>query len=622
MTHKQTRPYGLWDSPLSPRWIAQSLRLEDVAWTGHHLVWSEARGGRNIVVIAREGEAPRDAFAEHSARGTIGYGGGSFGLAANALYFVANHRIYKSPLGPGQPRPITPQFGDTASPVVSPDGQWLLFIHSYEGTDVLALVDVEGEFWPQRIVTGADFYMQPVWHPREPLIAWVEWNHPNMPWDGSEIYVGKLQGHPPRLAERRHIAGSSDTPVFQPAFSPDGRFLSYIITEGEWDRLEVFDLGTGRRRPVLEGEGWVLAAPAWVQGMRTYGWTPDGKSLYVRQNNRGFAQLLRVDVEGGSPLTVDLGPYTWFEQPAISPTTGRVAMIASSSRISPRLITWEDKGIRVVRRSTTESIPPEDLAEPIPIEWTVGDGTTVHGLYYPPTNHRYTGKGLPPAIINVHGGPTSQRVANFNADAQFFASRGWAVLEVNYRGSTGYGRSYMNALKGHWGEYDVEDVVAAARALVEQKLAHPKKLVIKGGSAGGYTVLNALIRYPGLFKAGICLYGVSDLFTLAMDTHKFESHYLDTLVGPLPEAAARYREWSPIFHADRIRDPLAIFQGKEDRVVPPEQAERLVDILRRNKVPHLYRLYEGEGHGWRNPETIESYYNDVLTFLKIHVLFA
>ena len=625
-THKKVeRPYGLWTSPLTPRMMAQSLRLTDVQWdTGTPtLAWVEGRSGQNIIVVQKDLDAPRDLFAEHSARGGVGYGGGEFAPAGGKVIFAQKDRLFLQELRSGNPRPITPQFGAMASPSSSPDGRWVLFVHSYERTDVLAIVDTEGELWPQKLATGADFYMQPVWHPDGRRVAWVEWDHPNMPWDGTRLFLGTLdESVPPRLRERVHVAGDRDVPVFQPAFSPDGRFLSYIITDGEWDRLELYDLNSGERRSLLEGDELVLGGPAWVQGLRTHAWRRDSQVIFVRQNRRGFAELLRVDVETGDVASVPLGEYTWFDQIAASPHEDRLAFIASASRVPARVVTQIGEEIYVHRRSSTETVALDDLSEPVPIEWSAPDGTTVHGLFYPPTNSRFTGKGLPPAIINIHGGPTSQRVANFNADAQFFATRGWAVVEVNYRGSTGYGRSYMNALKGHWGEYDVEDAVGAARALVEKGLADPDRLVIKGGSAGGYTVLNTLIHHPGVFKAGICLYGVSNLFTLAADTHKFEERYLDTLVGPLPEAAARYREWSPIFHADKIRDPLAIFQGAEDRVVPPDQSESIVQVLRANKVPHIYRLYEGEGHGWRKAETIEAYYNDVLTFLRDHVLFA
>lgn len=622
MSKKVERPYGLWESSITPGMVARGLRLTDVQWDsdGQTLAWVEGRSGQNILVVQEQDDAPRDLLDEHSARGSVGYGGGDFAIAHHVVYFAEKGRLYRQPLRAGSPEPITPQFGDLASPTVSPDGRWVLFVHSYERVDVLAVVDTEGTLWPQRLATGADFYMQPVWHPDSNYMAWVEWDHPNMPWDGTRLFLARVEGEPPRAVERTLIAGGDEVPVFQPTFSPDGRFLSYIVTEGEWDSLVMYDLKSGERRILLEG--MVLGAPAWVQGLRTHGWRADSRAVYVRRNDRGFGSLLRVDVESGKVETVNLGPYTWLDQVTPAPVGDRLAFIASSPRVPARVVSWEEGRLRVRRRSTSEVIPREDLAEPRPIQWSAPDGTTVHGLYYPPTSARFVGRGLPPAIINVHGGPTSQRVANFNTDAQFFTSRGWAVVEVNYRGSTGYGKSYTQALRGHWGEYDVEDAVGAARALVEQGLADPGKLVIKGGSAGGYTVLNTLIHHPGVFKAGICLFGVSNLFTLAADTHKFEERYLDSLVGPLPEAAARYREWSPVFHADRIQDPIAVFQGKEDKVVPPDQAESIVASLRARNVPHIYRLYEGEGHGWRNAETIEAYYKDVLAFLREHVLFA
>jgi len=277
---------------------------------------------------------------------------------------------------------------------------------------------------------------------------------------------------------------------------------------------------------------------------------------------------------------------------------------------------------QVEARSGSESLAPEFLPAPLPLTWKAPGGSPVYGLYTPPANPDFTGGGLPPAILHIHGGPTSQTPITYSAVASYFTSRGYAYLEVNYRGSTGYGRGYRNALRLRWGEVDVEDAVGGAQALADQGLADPGKIVIMGGSAGGYTVLNALVRYPGRFKAGVCEYGVSNLFTLAMDTHKFEQRYLDSMVGPLPEAAARYHEWSPIFHADAIRDPLAVFQGKDDKVVPPVQSEEIVAALRQGGVPHIYKLYDGEGHGFRKRETIIDFLQETERFLQQHVLFA
>jgi dipeptidyl aminopeptidase/acylaminoacyl peptidase len=603
--------------------MAQSLRLKDVQWDsdGETLVWLEERSDQGVLVCRTKDEAPRDLTDELSVRARVGYGGGDFTAAHGHVIFAAqNGRLYRQPLHHGRPEPFTPEFGHAAAPTVSPDGRWVLFVHTYERTDVLALVDAEGNLWPQKLVSGADFYMQPVWHPAGDRIAWVEWDHPNMPWDGTRLKVARLAGDPPRVVEETLVAGGENVPIFQPAFSPTGRFLSYIITPDEWDQLVLYDLESGERRVLVKDA--VLGAPAWVQGMRTYGWMSDDRHICYRRNDHGFASLWHCDTATGESTPLDIAPYTWIEQIAPAPAGERIAFIASAATVPTRIVTWEAGRLTVQRRSTSETIPPEDLPTPQAISWQAPDGTTVHGLYYPPTSSRYTGTGLPPAIVNIHGGPTSQRVASYSADAAFFTSRGFGYLEVNYRGSTGYGRSYMDALKGHWGEYDVEDAVGAAQALATQKLADPQRLVIKGGSAGGYTVLNVLIHHPGVFKAGICLFGVSNLFTLAADTHKFEERYLDSLVGPLPEAAERYRAWSPVFHADRIRDPIAIFQGAEDKVVPPDQSESIVAALRARGVPHLYRLFEGEGHGWRKAETIAAYYEEVIRFLREHVLFA
>jgi dipeptidyl aminopeptidase/acylaminoacyl peptidase len=283
----------------------------------------------------------------------------------------------------------------------------------------------------------------------------------------------------------------------------------------------------------------------------------------------------------------------------------------------------DDAAVETIhRRSSTESIPSAQLAEAQAIMWPGHDSEAVHGLYYPPTSDRFEGTGQPPLIVYVHGGPTSQTLATYNPTVQFFATRGFAMLVPNYRGSTGYGKAYMNKLRGNWGIYDVEDSATGAIHLAQQGLADPFKVVILGGSAGGFTVLQSLVEKPGFYKAGVCLYGVSNQFSLLTDTHKFEEHYSDSLLGPMPEAADVYRARSPLFQVDRIVDPLIVFQGADDKVVPRDQSDRLVASLKARGIPHEYHVYEGEGHGWRKPETIDHYFNAVMRFLKHHVLYA
>jgi dipeptidyl aminopeptidase/acylaminoacyl peptidase len=356
--------------------------------------------------------------------------------------------------------------------------------------------------------------------------------------------------------------------------------------------------------------------------MHSYGWDRTGQVIYYLRNYAGWGSLWRVDIANGESTEISVLPYTWLSQLSVSPLNDELAFIASAESIPDRVVRWDGRRLTIEARSEGETLAPEFLAVPEPLEWKAPDGTIVHAIYHAPTNPEFTSPGLPPVILNIHGGPTSQTPARYAPETAYFTSRGYGWLEVNYRGSTGYGKTYMQSLRQNWGKYDVEDAVGGAQALITHKLADPHKLVIKGRSAGGYTVLNALEQHPGKFKAGICLFGVSNLFTLVMDTHKFEARYMDSMVGPLPEAAARYHEWSPIFHVDRIRDAVAIFQGNADKVVPPYQSEEIVVELRRRGIPHIYRLYEGEGHGFRKQETIADYLEQTERFLRQFVLFS
>ncbi|MEE2710268.1 MAG: S9 family peptidase [Gemmatimonadota bacterium] len=621
MTNKQNAPFGFWKSSFTPSTMGGQLRFSDVLWDsdGQRLVWLEGRSGRGVLVCREGTNAPYDLNDEHNVRAGVGYGGGDFTVSHGCVVYVEKSgRLFRQSLNSGPAGAITPAFGHAGSPVVSPDGEWVLYVHSYERTDVLALTNLDGVKWPVNLVSGSDFYMQPAWHPDGGRIAWIEWDQPNMPWDGTRLKLGRLSESVTGAVEETLITGNEETSVFQPEFSPDGEWLSYITTEDEWDELIIHNLKSDER--VVLDKDTTLAEPAWIQGIRVYGWGPDSKEIYYQRNDQGTGTLWQVNTGTGERSKVETGPYSWLQQISVSPSDNAIVCTASSPAVPDRVITIESSGITIHRRSSSEQVSASEMSIPGPLSWEAPDGTRVYGLYYPPHNSRYSCEGAPPAMIAIHGGPTGQRTANYSGEAAFYTSRGYAFLDVNYRGSTGYGRSYMVALRGHWGAYDAEDAVGGAQALIDQGLADPDRIVIKGGSAGGYTVLNALIHHPGVFKAGLCLYGVTNLFTLATETHKFEEKYLDLMVGTLPEHGDRYQAWSPIFHADKIRDPIAVFQGTEDQVVPPGQAESIVSVLHRNGVPHIYRRYEGEGHGWRKTSTIESFYEDVDTFLKQYVL--
>jgi dipeptidyl aminopeptidase/acylaminoacyl peptidase len=635
---KKRKPFGMWTSPIGPGMVAQRLRLEDVQWDsdGRTLLWVEGRGDRGVLCSRLGDEGGRDLSGDLSVRAGVGYGGGEF-TASNGQVVFADRggQLHRRDLEHDQPHPITPPFGAVASPALSPDGRRLLYVYTDGKTDLLAMVDAQGVEWPVQAARGADFYMQPVWHPSDELIAWVEWDHPNMPWDGTRLMLADiapinstLNMKPegvftiPPLQNQRCLAGDNQTPVSQPQFSPDGRYLAYIISNGEWDDLVLYDIKRDEKRILLHGEGFAIIQPNWVQGMRFYGWSHDSRRIFYIRNARGFSELWSAQVEDGTEAQIDISPYTWIKQLSVSPVEDRLAFIASGPTAPARVVTWFENTVRVEKRSSPENVSPEYLPIPREISWPAPDGTRVCGLYYPPTNPAFESEGLPPAMVNIHGGPTSQSTSEFSAEIAYFTSRGYAWLEVNHRGSTGYGRSYQNMLRKRWGEVDTEDAAGAAGALKDQNLADYQRLVIKGGSAGGYTVLNALIHHPGVFKGGLCLYGVSNLFTVELDSHKFEEHYNDTMIGPLPGSADKYKAWSPVYHARNIRDSLAIFQGSIDRVVPPGQSEEILAVLRENHIPHFYRLYEGEGHGFRKSETILDFLAQVEHFLQQYVLFA
>jgi dipeptidyl aminopeptidase/acylaminoacyl peptidase len=625
MTNKTIKPFGLWPSPVSPVMMGQRVRLDNPQYDsdGQTLVWLEGRSDRGVLVARPCGEGPLDLTDEHPVRAQVGYGGGDFSVAQGAVIFAerSSGRLFRRGLGFDRPRPITPANGYAASPILSPDGNWVAYVWSDGKTDLIALVDSEGHEWPLKLARGADFYMQPVWHPSGMMLAWIEWNHPNMPWDGTHLKLGRLVGTPPRCEEEVEIICSPECSVQQPQFSPDGNWLSFIIESGEWDDLVVHNLVSGEQFILVHGDGFHLSQPAWVQGIRYHGWNFTSQKIYYLRYDGGMASLWAVDLETCESIQIDTTPYTWLTQLSVSPVCEEVAFCASAPSTPERVVRWNEQGLHIEARSGSETLSPDFLATPQDITFLSG-GTAVHALYYPPTHPAFEGEGLPPAILNVHGGPTGAATLSFNNGAAYFTTRGYAYVELNYRGSAGYGRTYRNLLRERWGEADVEDAVNCAQDLAARGLVDGQRIVIKGGSAGGYTVLNALVHHPGVFKAGVCLFGVSNLFNLAMDTHKFEERYLDTMVGPLPAAAARYHAWSPVFHFSSLRDPIAVFQGKEDKVVPPEQAEEIIKALRQNNIAHIYRLYEGEGHGWRKTETTIDYLQQTERFLQQQVLFS
>ena len=624
---------GLWESPLAPGQGAARIRPSDVQWTASGgLVWREDRSGTGVLVVRESLDGPsRDLVAERSVRARVGYGGGDFSVSGDQVFFVSGGRIFRRGLEDSESAPVTPPWGRAAAPSASPDGRRLVYVHSAEGVDCVGLARTDGSGWPMQLASGRDFYMQPAWHPDGRRVAWIAWDHPNMPWDGSGLYLGDAgcrtasgDGPEPVL-----VAGdpAGSVAVFQPAFSPDGRYLSFVCDGEGWFNLWLYDLENGSLQPLVQ-EPFEYAGPAWIQGLRSHAWTPSGGAVYAIRLSRGRAALVRVDLEErrSQPVGGGLSRYSALSQLSPAPEGERVALLGSSPLLPRRVLTVSAHGAVAIWSQVTPD-PPKAvyLGHPRPLSWRVRSEVDLphpldcHGLFYRPRNPAHRRTSPPPAVIRVHGGPTSQALVEYRFEIPFLTSRGFAVLDLNYRGSSGYGRAYRDALKGQWGVADVEDTRSAADTLVSSGRADPNRLFVLGGSAGGLTVLLCLIRYPGLFRAGVCLYGVSDLLALARETHKFEAHYLDSLVGLLPRDESLYRERSPLGRAGSIQDPVALFQGEDDEVVPPSQSDRIAEALAGRGVPHIYHRFPGEGHGWKKSRTIETYLEALQEFLAEHV---
>jgi dipeptidyl aminopeptidase/acylaminoacyl peptidase len=612
---KKKMPFGLWPTILSPETIALGKRLSDVQWHQgtDELIWEEGRSTQTTLISMNGEGTLRELLDTFTPKGGVGYGGGSFCVDRGEIIFAEkDQRLIHISGRYGQPTAITPVLGGAAAPSISPDHQWVVYVSSDGKQDVLAAVPLDGSRWPVQLVQGADFYMQPCWHPQGGAVA----------WDGTLLCLGHLNTENGiRLTEKIVVDGDETHAARQPQFSPDGRFLSYIIEESEWDTLVLFDLESCEKHKLVIGNGYNLSEPAWIQGTRSYGWSADSQCITFFKIKGSFVSLWQVDVKTGKQVQIPTDPYTYLEQMSVSQTTDEIALIASAANYPARIMRWNGKTWKIVTYATTDLLDPQELPTCEEISWKASDGTKVYGLFYAPHNSNWKADGPPPTFVNVHGGPTSCAMASYSSFAAYFTGRGYGWLEVNHRGSSGYGRTYRELLQGSWGILDVEDAVEGAHWLANQHLADGNRVVIRGGSAGGYTVLNALTMFPGVFAAGISLYGISNLFSLAVDTHKFEAHYQDSLIGKLPKAAGKYHARSAIFHADQIRDPLMIFQGDKDTVVPLNQSEQIVAEIRKLGIPYLYKVYEGEGHGFRKSEHIVDSIHQVERFLMQHVLF-
>jgi dipeptidyl aminopeptidase/acylaminoacyl peptidase len=563
---------------------------------GRRLAWVETVSGRSDIVVA-----PADASGPPvvvTADAPAGPFGGFTWAGDQLVYAAADGRLVAVPACGGPLRVLSPD-GEAAAPVASPDGGRIAFVLERDDTCDIAVVPTDRSAWPTRLSTGADWAFDPAWAPDGRTLAWHEWDFPDMPWDASRIVVRGVDGLAP-MGSPQVLAGGDGVACGQPRFSPGGA-LAFVCDRTGWMNVWVGDPDGKGARPLVD-EPFEHADPTWGAGQRSYAWALDGSALALCRNEGGFGRLVIVPVSGGDPRPIGKGWHHFLDW-----SPAGIAAVRSGG-VTPPSVVVADPTEPGVRRVLAQGAPAALVAagpvEPDTVSWTGEDGGTVHGLLYRPATSALGPGTEPPMIVYVHGGPTGSSAVTWWPRHQFWVSRGWAVLAPNYRGSTGYGRAYTQALTGRWGDLDVSDVAAGIRHAGASGWCDAGRVAIDGGSAGGFTLLLLCARYPGLVRAGVDRYGVADLFDLAETTHRYESRYLDKLVGPLPPAAALYRERSPVTHAAKINVPLLVLQGDRDTTVPKAQADALVEALRRAGSTVEYHTYEGEGHGWAKPETV------------------
>ena len=618
MTNIKTAPYGSWQSPISSDLIvSESVKLSDIVLDGDDIYWIEMRpseGGRNIIVrCTSDGQRADITPPDFNSRTRVHeYGGRSFAVDQADVYFsnFSDQRIYRQQPN-GVPSAITTDkslyFADIIVDRLHPGLICVCEDHSGQGAEPenrLIRIDLAegGETSdPQLTVLawGSDFYASPCLSPDGSQLAWLSWNHPNMPWDGTELWIGTI-GQDGTLSKSEKVAGGRDESIFQPQWSPDGTLYFVSDRTGWWN---LYRRRQNEIKPILEMEA-EFGMPQWLFGMSTYAFE-SAQRLICTYTQHGRSQLAQIDVATDRLDTIET-PYTGIAYLRASPGC---AVFVGGSATEPTAIVKLDTdthSLEILRRSSRNEIDRGYISIPRTIEFPTTRAQTSHAFFYPPQNKNYQAPAgdRPPLIVISHGGPTAAATDSLNPAIQYWTSRGIAVLDVNYGGSTGYGRAYRQRLYGEWGVVDTNDCVNGAKYTIETFGIDPDRLIIRGSSAGGYTTLCALV-FHDVFKAGASYYGVSDLEALAQETHKFEARYLDQLVGPYPERKDLYIARSPIHHGQDLSCPVIFFQGLEDKVVPPDQAERMVDILRDKKLPVAYVAFEKEQHGFRMAQNIK-----------------
>ena len=615
MSEPKIAPYGSWKSPItSDLIVAETIGLGGTAIEGDDVYWMELRpkeGGRLVVVQRRrtpESKTTDLTPMPFNARTRVHeYGGRAYVVADGAAYFsnFADQRLYRQDPG-AEPRPITPEIALRYADYVVDRRRNLLFCvredHTAPGEAVNTLVTVKcdgDERGGEVIVSGNNFYSSPRLSPDGSRLAWLTWNHPNMPWDGTELWAGEVNADG-SLGHAERVAGGPAESIFQPEWSPDG-VLYFVSDRTGWWNLYRWRKGNIEPLCPMEAE---FGEPQWNFGMSTYAFESPGR-IICTYTQKGTYHLASLDT---ATLKLEEIPTPYTDMGSVRAAPGRVLFLAGSPTEAWSIVHLDlrTRQFEVLRRTSAIKVNPGYVSTPEEIEFPTEGGLTAHAFFYAPRNRDFTAPAgeKPPLIVMSHGGPTAAVSGVFNPNIQYWTSRGFAVMDVNYGGSTGYGRAYRQRLNGQWGVVDVHDCANGAHYLAAQDRVDGERLVIRGGSAGGYTTLAAL-TFQNIFKAGASYFGISDLETMTKDTHKFESRYLDTLVAPYPARRDIYVERSPIHFTQRLSSAMILFQGLEDKIVPPDQSEKMFEAVRAKELPVAYLAFEGEQHGFRKAENIK-----------------
>ncbi len=623
----QIAPYGSWKSPITTELMtAKTIGLGQVVLDGTDVYWLESRpleGGRNALMKYAPGAKPVECLPpEFNVRTRVHeYGGGAYAVWEGVIYFVnfADQRLYRQLPG-GLPEALTPAGGYRYADFAFDRAHNRLICvredHTGggEAVNTLVAIPLEGGSNGEVLVSGSDFFSTPRISPDGTKLCYLAWNHPNMPWDGTELWVAEILPDG-TLGERMlrlrsaQVAGGKHESIFQPEWSPEG-ILHFVSDKSGWWNLYRLNRDQAEALYPAEAE---FGLPQWVFGMRTYAFW-GASDIVCAFTKNGLWTLAWLDTDRKTLAPFDL-PFTTFSD--IRAGEGFAVFLAGSP--TQPMGAWrfsrQTGALEALKFSFEPTVDPGYFSSPRPIEFPTENGLTAHGIFYPPANPDFIAPQgeLPPLLVLSHGGPTGSTSTTLRYAIQYWTSRGFAVLDVNYGGSTGYGRAYRERLNGQWGVVDVDDCCNGARWLAEQGLVDGKRMAISGGSAGGFTTLAALV-FKDTFSAGASHYGVSDLEALARDTHKFESRYLDSLVGAYPQRKEVYLERSPLHHAGRLATPILLLQGDSDPIVPPNQSQMMFEAAKARGVPTAYLLFAGEQHGFRKAENIQRAFEAELYF--------